>query len=99
MAAHGERGSKPAYSERFLMLDADLLGNNLGRDAQIELLVEPHNFALLRQNCCFEAFLLTGTLLVMPTMNHPLQRSLSPVSRQFGLNTKREFLLRSFESK
>tara|TARA_R110002074_G_scaffold348310_1_gene518768 strand:+ start:1070 stop:1642 length:573 start_codon:yes stop_codon:yes gene_type:complete len=58
MAAQGERGSKPAYSVRFLMLDTDLLGNNPGRDAQIDGLVERHNFVLLRQNCCFEAFLL-----------------------------------------
>ena len=57
-AAQGERGSKAAYSVRFLMLDTDLLGNNPGRDAQIDGLVEQHNFVLLRQNCCFEAFLL-----------------------------------------
>ena len=58
MAAQGERGSKSAYSVRFLMLDTDLLGNNPDRDAQIDGLVERHNFVLLRQNCCFEAFLL-----------------------------------------
>lgn len=58
MAAQGERGSKPAYSARFLMLDTDLMGRNPGRDAQIPGLAAQHNFVLLRQNCCFEAFLL-----------------------------------------
>ncbi len=58
MAKQGERGSKSAYSARFLMLDTDLIGQNPDRDAQIDHLVARHNFFLLRQNCCFEAFLL-----------------------------------------
>lgn len=58
IAKHGEKGSKPAYSARFLMFDTDLIGQNPGRDAQIPGLVARSNFVLLRQNCCFEAFLL-----------------------------------------
>jgi len=58
IAAQGERGSKPAYSARFLLLDTDLLGQNPDRDAQIPGQVARHNFFLLRQNCCFEALLL-----------------------------------------
>lgn len=58
MAEHGEKGSKPAYSARFVMLDTDLIGRNPGRDAKLDGLVAKHGFILLRQNCCFEAFLL-----------------------------------------
>jgi len=61
MAEQGERGSKPAYSARFLLLDTDLIGQNPDRDARIDDLVARHNFSLLRQNCCFEAFLLRHT--------------------------------------
>ena len=58
MAAQGERGSKPAYSMRFLLLDTDLIGQNPERDAKIPGLVDRYGFALVRQNCCFEASLL-----------------------------------------
>lgn len=58
IAAQGERGSKPSYSARFLMLDTDLFGQNPKRDAQIPALVAQQKFVLLRQECCFEAFLL-----------------------------------------
>lgn len=58
LAAQGERGAKPTYSARFIMLDTDLIGQNPNRDAQISALVAKHKFSLLNQNCCFEAFLL-----------------------------------------
>ena len=58
IAAHNQRGSKPAYSSRFIMLDTDLMGQNRPRDAEIPDLAAQHKFILLKQNCCFEAFLL-----------------------------------------
>lgn len=58
LAAQGERGSKPAYSVRFLLLDTDLLGQNPDRDAQIPGLVARHGLVLVKQSCCFEASLL-----------------------------------------
>jgi hypothetical protein len=58
LAAQGERGSKPAYSIRFLLLDTDLLGQNAQRDAKIPGLVARHGLVLVRQRCCFEASLL-----------------------------------------
>lgn len=58
LMAQGERGSKPAYSIRFLVLDTDLFGQNAERDAQIPNLVSRHNLVLVKQRCCFEASLL-----------------------------------------
>lgn len=58
LVAQGERGSKPAYTDRFLLLDTDRIGQNPDRDAQIPRLIARHRLVLVRQNCCFEATLL-----------------------------------------
>jgi len=58
MATRGEKGSKSPYSARFLMLDTDLIGQIPDRDAQIKGLAARNNLIVLKQNCCFEAFLL-----------------------------------------
>lgn len=58
LVAQGEQGSKPAYSNRFLILDTDVIGQNPLRDAKISDLVARNDLILVRQNCCFEAILL-----------------------------------------
>jgi len=54
----GERGAKPPYVERFLLLDTDLIGQNPDRDTRMLQKAEQSNLMLVRQHCCFEAFLL-----------------------------------------
>ncbi len=54
----GERGAKPPYLERFLLLDTDLIGQNPDRDTRMLQIAEQSKLVLVRQDCCFEAFLL-----------------------------------------
>ena len=56
--AQDEAGAKPPYVERFLLLDTDLFGQNRGRDARMFQMAQQTNLKLVRQDCCFEAFLL-----------------------------------------
>lgn len=54
----GERGAKPPYVSRFLLLDTDQIGKNPHRDTTMRQIVRENNLTLVRQDCCFEAFLL-----------------------------------------
>ncbi len=56
--AQSERGAKPQYEARFLLLDTDLIGQNPDRDLRMFQSAEKINLTLVRQDCCFEAFLL-----------------------------------------
>ena len=56
--ALGERGAKPPYVGRFLLFDTDVLGQNPRRDERMLQVAQRNNLDLVRQDCCFEAFLL-----------------------------------------
>lgn len=57
-AEMGERGGKPRYVRRFLILDTDWIGRNADRDARAKRMAEQADLTLVKQDCCFEAFLL-----------------------------------------
>ncbi len=54
----GERGARPPYVRRFLMFDTDQIGQNPNRDSRMLQIAQQNNLTLVRQDCCFEAFLL-----------------------------------------
>ena len=53
-----ERGPKPSFVDRFLLFDTDLLGQNRDRDEKMKHVVRDAGLTLIRQNVCFESFLL-----------------------------------------
>jgi hypothetical protein len=53
-----EGGSKPTFVGRFLLFDTDLIGKNPGRDGQMIDAADKAKLTLIRQNICFESFLL-----------------------------------------
>ncbi|MBU4545820.1 RloB domain-containing protein [Hoeflea sp.] len=53
-----ERGSKPDFVERFVILDADLLGRNPDRDDRVTQEARQAGLKLVWQNTCFESFIL-----------------------------------------
>lgn len=53
-----QRLKKPPYVHRFLILDTDLIGQNSNRDAQMWRILDRAQITLLKQETCFEAFLL-----------------------------------------
>lgn len=56
--AKGEAGSKPPYVEKFLLMDTDWFANVPGQEREVERLAAKENLILVKQVCCFEAFLL-----------------------------------------
>jgi len=56
--AQEARGSKPAFVGRFLQLDTDLIGRNPARDQKMFNLAAGRGLTLIRQDICFESFLL-----------------------------------------
>ena len=53
-----ERGSKPAFVSRFLQFDTDVIGQNPDRDAEMTKIADAAGLVLIRQDRCFESFLL-----------------------------------------
>lgn len=53
-----ERSSKPAFVDRFLQFDTDLIGQSPDRDANMARVAEGAGLNLIRQERCFESFLL-----------------------------------------
>lgn len=52
------RGSKPAFVGRFLQFDTDVIGQNPARDQEMNNLTSKKRIILIRQDICFESFLL-----------------------------------------
>lgn len=53
-----ERGPKPDFVERFVILDADLLGQNPVRDKKVPHEARQAGLKLVWQDTCFESFIL-----------------------------------------
>lgn len=58
MIIQGERGSKPAYVDKFLQFDTDCIGDKPERDEKMLRVACDASLTLIRQNICFESFLL-----------------------------------------
>lgn len=56
--AQDARGSKPAFVGRFLLFDTDLIGQNPARDQKMRSVAASSKLTLIRQDICFESFLL-----------------------------------------
>ena len=56
--AQEARGSKPAFVKRFLQFDTDIIGKNPVRDAKMATVTATNGLTLIRQDICFESFLL-----------------------------------------
>ncbi len=54
----GEKGGKPAYRKRFLLMDTDRLNQDQQKDAKMLRIAQQNNLVLVRQDPCIEAVLL-----------------------------------------
>jgi len=55
---HEEAGSRSAFVDRFLQFDTNLIGQNPDRDNKMYGVAKNAGLTLIRQNICFESFLL-----------------------------------------
>jgi len=56
--AKGEKGGKPAYKDRFLILDTDRFGQDQNKDTMMFKIAKESKLNLVKQECCIEAVLL-----------------------------------------
>ena len=56
--AKGEKGGKPAYKDRFLILDTDRFGQDQNKDTMMFKIAKNSKLNLVKQECCIEAVLL-----------------------------------------
>lgn len=54
----GEKGGKPAYKNRFLLMDTDRFGQDQNKDTMMFKIAKDCKLILVKQECCIEAVLL-----------------------------------------